>query len=163
MKKYAIEIKWSMIFMGVSLLWLLIERLVGLHDQYIHLHPYLTMLFIIPAIWMYVLALKDKKNYCYGGQMTFVQGFLTGMIITLILTAVSPLTQYVVSEYLTPNFFDNAITYSLKTGYHKTEAEAKAYFSYENYALQSTISAFIWGLLTSLVVAFFVKTKKNLI
>ncbi len=163
MKKYAIEIKWSMIFIGISLAWLLIERLVGLHDKYIHLHQYLTLLFMIPAIWMYVLALKDKKNYCYNGQMTFVQGFLTGIIITLIITAISPLTQYVVSEYVTPDFFENATAYSLKTGDHKTEAEAKAYFNYENYALQATIAAFIWGLITSLVVAFFVKTKKNLI
>lgn len=163
MKKYAIEIKWSMIFIGVSLLWILLERIAGLHDEHINLHPIITLFFMIPAIWMYVAAIKEKKNACYGGQMTFIQGLLAGIIMTLIITAVTPLTQYFIAEYVTPNFFPNAIIASVKEGYYQTEAEAREHFNYENYALTSTIGAFVMGLITTVVVSAILKTKKNLI
>ncbi|MFN8257850.1 MAG: hypothetical protein U0W24_19290 [Bacteroidales bacterium] len=61
MKSIKIEIKWAIIFSVVALLWMVLEKLCGLHDKYIDYHLYLTNLFAIPAIVTMVLALKDKK------------------------------------------------------------------------------------------------------
>ena len=159
-KKYKIEIKWAIIFIGTILVWMVLERLVGLHDTHINLHQYLTMLFLIPAIWIYVLALKDKKNSFYNGQISYKQAFVSGMIITVIVTIVSPLTQWVISEIITPHYFENVIAHAVKTGYYTSLEEAQAYFNYNNYAKQSVIGAFVMGLMTTLIVAFFVKSKK---
>lgn len=68
--KFKTEIKWVIIFAVVALLWMVFEKLVGLHDEHIDKHLYPTNLFIIPAIIVYVLALKDKKNNDLGGQMS---------------------------------------------------------------------------------------------
>lgn len=159
MKKIKIEIKWAFIFIVASLLWMLLERLAGLHDRHIDKHQYLTMIFVIPAVWIYVLALKDKKKRYYNGRMSFKQGFVSGVIISVIVMLFSPLTQWITSTIITPGYFPNVIAHSVKTGYYKTVEEAEAYFNLKNYMVQSAISALVMGAITSAVVAFFVKTK----
>lgn len=159
MKKYAIEIKWALIFIAMSLLWMVLEKLSGLHSTHIDKHMYLTNLFAIPAIALYVFALRDKKQHYFGGQMTYLQGFMSGVVISLIVMVFSPLTQWITSVWITPEYFPNVIEYSLQTGYHKTREEAEAYFSLSNYMKQSVIGAIVMGLVTSAVVAFFVKSK----
>lgn len=160
MKKYTIEIKWAFIFMAVLLLWMVLERAVGLHDDYIHLHPYLTMVYIIPAIWIYVLALKDKKKNFYNGKMSYKQGFVSGVIISIIVTLFSPLNQWIISEIITPDYFNNVIAHSVETGYYLTLEEAQAQFNLKNYIIQSTVWAIGMGILTSAIVALFVREKQ---
>lgn len=161
MNKIRIEIKWALIFVAVFLLWMFLEKLVGLHSTHIDKHMYLTNLYAIPAIIIYVLAIKDKKKkYCHG-QMTFRQGFIAGLIITVIVTLFSPLTQWVTSTIITPEYFPNVIAYSVETGYYKSLEEAEAYFNLNNYMVQSTIGAFAMGVVTSAIVAFFVRTKSK--
>jgi hypothetical protein len=62
MKNLKIEIKWAIIFSLMSLLWMLLEKVSGLHGRYIDYHLYLTNLFAIPAIIVMVMALKDKRR-----------------------------------------------------------------------------------------------------
>lgn len=93
MKTRTIEIKWAIIFSVVGLLWMLLEKLTGLHSTHIDKHMYLTNLFAIPAIIMMVLALKDKKHNFYKGQMSYKQGFISGLIISVFIALLSPLTQ----------------------------------------------------------------------
>jgi hypothetical protein len=157
--KYSIEIKWAFIFIVMSLLWMVLERAVGLHDVHLDKHLYLTNLFIIPAVWVYVLALKDKKNNFFGGKMNYKQGFISGLIITVIVALFSPFTQWIISTVITPHYFENVIKLSVETGYLKTVEEAEAQFNLSNYMKQSAIGALVMGLVTSAVVAFFVKTK----
>ncbi|HCT29396.1 MAG TPA: DUF4199 domain-containing protein [Bacteroidales bacterium] len=161
MKKIKIEIKWAFIFIATLLVWMLLEKFSGLHSTHIDKHQYLTMLFMIPAILVYVFALRDKKKNDYNGQMSYMQGFVSGMIISAIVTVFSPLTQWIISYVITPEYFPNVIEYSVKTGYYKSLEEAQAYFNYSNYAAQSTIWALIMGAITSAIVAIFTKSKKS--
>ncbi len=161
LQKYGIEIKWAFIFIGMTLAWMLLEKLSGLHGKYIDYHLYLTNLYAIPAVWVYVLALKDKKKQFYGGKMSFKEGFVSGLIITAIVTVFSPLSQWIISYVITPEYFPNVIKRSVELGYYKTTADAKANFNFENYAKQSTIAALVMGLVTTAIVAFFVRTKNK--
>lgn len=70
MKKFRIEIKWALIYVATLLAWMFLERVVGLHDKHIDQHATYTMLFLIPAVFVYVLALLDKRKNYYNGQMT---------------------------------------------------------------------------------------------
>jgi hypothetical protein len=157
--KYKIEIKWALLMIVSSFLWMALERAVGLHDVHLDKQMYLTNLFFIVIIWLYVVALKDKKNNFYGRKMTFMQGFVAGLIITAIVTLFSPLTQWLISTVITPHYFDNVIKLSVETGYYKTTAEAQAFFNLENYMKQSTFGTLGMGVVLSAIVAFFVKTK----
>ena len=145
----------------MSLLWMLLEKLLGLHSTHIDKHMYLTNLFAIPAILLYVLALKDKKKNYYQGQMTYKQGFISGLIISLIVMVFAPITQWITSTVITPEYFPNVIAHSLETGYFTSREEAVAYFNLKNYMVQSTIWSLIMGVVTSAVVAWFVRTKSN--
>jgi hypothetical protein len=161
MKSIGLEIKWAFIFIGMSLLWMLLEKLLGLHSTHIDKHMYLTNLFAIPAILLYVLALKDKKKNYYQGQMTYKQGFISGLIISIIVMVFAPLTQWITSTVITPEYFPNVIAHSLETGYFTSREEAEAYFNLKNYMVQSTIWSLIMGVVTTAVVALFVRTKSN--
>ncbi len=156
MKNLKIELKWALIFMVTMLAWMLLERLVGLHDRYIGQQQYLTMLFVVPAVYVYIEALRDKKRVAYGGRMTYWQGFKSGVIISVIIATCSPLTQWLISYVISPSYFANVIDYSVKTGYYKTVEEAQAYFNYRNYAIQSVVWALAMGVVTTAVVDAFV-------
>jgi len=143
------------------LLWMVLEKAVGLHNTHIDKHMYLTNLFAIPAILVYVLALKDKKKNFYNGQMTYKQGFLSGLIITIIVALLAPLTQWITSTVITPEYFPNVIAHSVETGYHSSLEEAEAYFNLKNYMVQSVIGALVMGIITTAVVALFVRSKSQ--
>ncbi len=159
MKSIKTEFKWAFIFVGMMLLWMVMEKASGLHDEHIEKHPIYTNLVAIPAILIYVLALRSKKKE-FGGQMNWKKGFKSGMIITLFVTALSPFSQYITSMYITPSFFDHVIEYSVS---HElmTRADAEANFNLKNYIVQSTIGAFIMGLITSALVSLFVRSKSE--
>jgi|SRR5690554_886374 len=161
MEKFKLEIKWAFIFIAMSLLWMVLEKAVGLHSTHIDKHMYVTNLFAIPAILIYVLALREKKTKDYNGVMSFKQGFVSGLIITIIVAIFSPLTQWIISTIITPEYFPTVISYSVETGYHSSLEEAEAYFNLQSYMVQSAIGALIMGIITSAVVAFFVKSKTS--
>lgn len=161
MKNLKIEVKWAFVFIGSLLLWMILERLVGLHDKHIDKHQYLTMLYSIVAISLYVFALLDKKKSFYKGAMSYKQGFISGLIITIIVTLFSPITQWIISNIITPDYFQNVIQYSVESGYYESITEAEAQFNLNNYIVQSTVGALIMGLVTTAIVAFFVRTKDS--
>lgn len=161
MRHIKIELKWAVIFTAVTLVWMALEKMVGLHGTYIDYHMYLTNLFMIPAIIMMVFALKDKKNAFYDGKMTYMQGLISGVILSLFIALLTPLSQWITSYVITPEYFPNVIKRSVELGYFKTTAEAEANFNYKNYATQGAIAAFVMGVITSAIAMIFLKTKNN--
>lgn len=159
MNNIKIEIKWAIYFALMTLVWMLLEKLSGLHGTYIDYHLYLTNLFAIPAIWFMVLALKDKKKKYYKGDMSYKQGLISGSIISAFIALLSPLTQWIISYVIAPEYFPNVIKRSVEIGYYKTTAEAEAYFNYKSYAISSTIFAFLFGVVTTAIAMLFLRTK----
>lgn len=161
MNKFKTEIKWGVIFVLATLLWNLLERLLGFHSDKIEQHASVTMFFMIPAIAIYVLALRDKRNNDLGGKMTYKQGLIAGLIITLVVAILTPLSQYLAVEVVSPDYFQNAIDYAVKSG-ESTLDEAKDYFSLQNYMVQSLLFAPMAGVVTTLIVALFMRKSYSL-
>ncbi|NRQ41397.1 DUF4199 domain-containing protein [Rheinheimera sp. YQF-2] len=159
MQKYLTEIRWGVIFTAVMLLWMWAEQLVGLHGRYIAEHATYTNLFAIPAILVYVLALRQKKSGDYNGSMSWKQGMQAGLIITLVVVLLSPGAQWLTHNVITPDYFANVQAYAVAQGMMSAERAAE-YFSLNNYMLQSVIGAAIMGVLTSVIVAFFLRSKE---
>lgn len=160
MQNIKIEIKWALIFILMTLVWMLLEKLAGLHSTHIDKHAIITNLIAIPAVGIYLFALLEKRNRFYKGIMTYKQGFVCGLIITIIITVFSPLTQFITSTIITPEYFPNVIKYAVAEG-EMTQTEAENYFNLKNYIIQGLIGAFAMGILTTAIIAFFVKTKKS--
>ncbi len=151
---YKIEIKWAIIFTLMMLTWMYIEKLAGLHDEHIDLHYIYTNIVAILAIMIYVFALLDKRKNYYKGVMTYGQGFVSGLIITIIVTIFSPLVQYITSTIITPDYFTNIIAYSVREGL-MNQAEAEEYFNLNSYLLQVIIATPVMGISTTAIVAIF--------
>lgn len=156
MKTRRIEIKWGILFSIMGLVWMMLEKAVGLHDEHIDKHMVYTNLIAIPAIAIYIMALMEKRRKDYGGSLIFKQGFVSGLFITLVATILSPLTQYITSTFITPDYFANATAYVIEVGM-MTEEEASSYFNLKNYMIQGLVYAPVMGILTSVIVAFAVK------
>lgn len=162
MKNIKIEIKWALIFTIVGLIWMVLEKISGLHSTYIDYHMYLTNLFVIPVIWIMVLALKDKKNNSYNGKISYKQGLISGVILSLFIAILSPIAQYFTSYFISPEYFPNVIKRSVEIGYYKTTEEAEANFNYANYAVQGAFGALVMGIITSAIVMLFIRSKNNI-
>ena len=156
--KYKLEIKWGLIFIASILVWALLERMFGLHGTHIDKHPTYSNIFALVAISLYVLALRDKRASDPDGKMSYKDGLLSGLIISIVVMILSPLAQIITHYVITPDYFSNAIAYSVEHDLH-TQASAEEYFSMKNYIIQSTLFAPIMGIITSAVVAFFLKPK----
>lgn len=137
-----------------------LEKALGWHDEKIADHATLTNIFAIPAIAIYVFALLDKRKNYYQGRMTYKKGFLAGLIITLIVALFSPITQYITSTLITPDYFSNVIEYAVSSG-TMTQPDAEAFYNLKSYMVQSVIGAAIMGIITSAVVALFAQTKTS--
>jgi len=158
MRKIGIEIKWGILFVIIQLLWMYGERVAGLHDENIEFHAKATNFFALVAIAVYVVALLDKRKNTYHGKMTWKQGFIAGLIITAVVTVLTPLSQYLTSSVISPNHFENMISYTVDNGI-KTQEAAEAYFNLKSYMIQSIIFAPVIGIVTSAVVAIFIRKK----
>jgi len=156
MKKFSIEIKWGVIFFVATLLWMVLERIAGLHSTNIARHAIFTNLFAIVAIVIYVLALLDKRKSFYQGKMSWKEGFISGLIIAVVVAILSPLGQLITHYLITPDYLNNAIQYAVSEG-KLTQDAAEAYFSIKSYIIQSVMGALFMGAVTSAIVAFFVK------
>ncbi|MFC3415976.1 DUF4199 domain-containing protein [Algoriphagus hitonicola] len=161
MKNLKTEIKWAILFSLVMIAWMVLEKSLGWHDEKIADHAKLTSFFAIPAIAVYVFALMDKKKNDLGGFMSYKQGLATGLWITLFVAILSPLVQFIISQWITPDYFANVIAYSVSTG-ELTQEKAESYFNLKSYIIQSLIGAVLMGVITSLIVAFFVRSKSIL-
>ncbi|MXN89699.1 DUF4199 family protein [Flavobacterium sp. Sd200] len=158
MKKITTEIKWAVVFTLMTFAWMFIEKAAGLHDVHIDKHPIYTNFIAIPAIAIYVFTLLDKRKNHYGGAMTYGQGVKCGLIVTGFVTLLSPLSQYVTSTFITPDYFANVIKYSVSHNY-MIQQEAEDYFNLKSYIIQGLMGAPVMGIITTLIVAAF--TRKN--
>jgi hypothetical protein len=158
MKNIKLELKWAIIFVIMQLIWMLLEKASGLYTLRIHKHAVYSNFIAIPAIAVYVFALLDKRNNFYGGAMTYLQGFIFGLMITVFVTLLTPVTQYLVAVGIAPEFFPNMIEYSVGNG-SMTQDAAEKYFNLKNFIVQSMMFTPVMGIVTTALVAIFVKRK----
>ena len=166
MKQYAneifrhpgsVEVKWAFIFMGISFIWMLGEKVFGLHDLYIDKHFQYTQFFLMPVILTYVLALRDKRRAECSMMMTYKEGLVAGVQISALITILTPFIQLINLELISPGFFEKAIEYNVSVG-RFSQAEAERYFSLKNFIIQSMTGVTVVGNSASIVTAYFTKS-----
>jgi hypothetical protein len=154
-----IELKWALRFHVALLVWMALERISGLHDKYLDYHFYLTNLFFIPAVWIIVHALKEKRKVAYFGTMYYSEGLLSGLLLTGLITVLTPASQWIISYIITPEYFNNVIPNSVEAGFFPSIAEAEAHFTFKNYVIGGVISWVATGVLTSAIAMIFLRYK----
>jgi hypothetical protein len=158
MKNFSIEIKWGIIFTIASLLWMALEKSVGLHDAFISRQLIYTNLFGFVAIVIYTLAIKEKKKVFYHGNMDWQRGFLSGVIVAIVVACLNPLVNYITYNYISINYFSEMINYQVGHN-HMTLEKAKSIFNMDYYLYKDAIPDLSMGVVVSAVAALFLKTK----
>jgi Protein of unknown function (DUF4199) len=159
MSKYKIEIKWALISFLFVLGWMAMERLIGLHDKYIHLHESLTILALIPSLMITYLFYNDKKSNFYKRNMTFKQGLEAGFSNTFFNLLLTPIFQWITTRFITPDYFQNAINYIVARREMSLD-EAQLFFNESNYIIQAMFGTVVIGILSTLIFSFFMQSKK---
>jgi hypothetical protein len=162
-KKYSIEVKWTLRFILLVLAWSIGEKLIGLHNQHINQYALYTNLFALPAFLFYYLGLNEKKKYVYNNNMTWTQGFASGVVLSFFITILMPVAQLVIYKSITPHFFDTIIEYKTKSPLltrHITIKDAQSYFNLKSYIIQSIFNSLSLGITTGAIVSLFLRAKK---
>jgi len=154
--KYQTELKWGLIFVVMTLLWMLGERLTGLHGEHIARHATWTNLIAVPAVLIYYLVMKEKRDRVLGGRMSWWEGFRVGLLMTAVVVVLTPVAQWLTHTVISPDYFANAIDYGVANEL-TTREDAEAFFTMKTYVGMAVIGALLMGVLTSAIVALFAR------
>ena len=157
MKKFAIEIKWGIRYAYLWILWLFIEKSSGYYESKISDYALYSMLFTFVTIFVYYVAIKEKKKDFFKDEMSWKQGCVTGIFLTIVMAILTPLCQIIFHKAIAPEFFPNMIEYSVSKGNSKEVAEN--YFNLSSFIIQNIFSTLSLGVVISAVVALFLQTK----
>ncbi|MGB8375110.1 MAG: DUF4199 domain-containing protein, partial [Salegentibacter sp.] len=91
-------------------------------------------------------------------HMNWQQGFVSGIILTAVITILTPFAQYIITQFITPEYFDNIISYSVKNG-RMSQENAEALFNLKSYVVQATFGALGYGVVTAAIAALIMKRK----
>ncbi|MFN8276654.1 MAG: DUF4199 domain-containing protein [Chitinophagales bacterium] len=166
MIKFPIVLKWALIAGFGSLLWLLFEKVVGLHSTYIAYHPYISMMGLLIPIYC-IRATMVEQRESMGGYISYMQAFLAGLAGVLVVAALNPPIQWVFHHYINPDFFTNMINYSVEhatemgTTPEKARAQATGYFTLRSYMIQSAVGALLFGLVVSAISALVITRNQS--
>lgn len=147
-----LEIRWGIYFIVMQLSWMQLEKSLGYHNERIAEHASFSMWVMLPSFLVYFFALHFKRVKDYGGKMSYKEGLISGLLITAVVTVLTPVSQSITSLFITPEYFPNVIAYSVESGAMTQEA-AEAYFNLKSYIIQSTMFAPVAGVVTSLLMA----------
>ena len=155
MSEYITEIKWGLILTASSICWAVLERLLGFHTTRIASHSLFSYLYILVAIILYYLALREIRS-ADRFRMDWRQGMISGIVIGLVVMILAPLTQAIIHQFISPDYFSNAIDQAINAGYVSTD-DAPKYFNLSSYMMQSMIVPMPFGALVSSILASFMK------
>ena len=136
------------------------EKMMGWHGEKIDEHANFSIIYDGLFISVYIIAFWDKRTLTSFNNFPWGKGFKFGMIITSIITLLSPLVQTITHKLISPNFFPNIIELAVKYNL-MTLTEAQNKFNLGNYILENIIGTFALGTICSLVLAFVFKRNKN--
>ncbi|MEK7253810.1 MAG: DUF4199 domain-containing protein [Bacteroidota bacterium] len=142
------EIKWAIIATIVLFVWLLLEKLLGLHAPE-KLATWMIVDFIASIlifIAIYYMTTRDKRDVELGGVMSWKQGFWAAAVMTLIFIPLSSLVVYIFIKFVSPELPGSL------TSYAKSTKDAISTFMSSH-----VTSSIVGGLLFSLIFPVFTK------
>jgi len=89
--------------------------------------------------------------------MTWKQGFISGLIIAIVVAVLTPISQWITHVIISPNYFENVSNFAVNEGGMNAE-QAEVYFTLGSYIIQSMLFALVVGTITAAIVAIFMKT-----
>lgn len=157
LQSFKIEIKWSVLYTIAYLLWMVFENKMGWHDSKVGLQPLYNLLFVPIGAFIIGLGLFDKKRNFFKNNMNWKQGFISGIILAVLITVLNPVVLYITHTYISPDFFQNAINGSVSETY--TLAQAQAQYNLNTAISNSVFEKLSFGVVIAAIISYFIQTK----
>jgi hypothetical protein len=158
MKKFEIELKWASVYTAISIAWVYLEKYLGYHDEYISSQAIFSFWLMIPQILVYALAIREKRELYYKGEITWQKAFISGVVLTAVIGGLSPASIYTMTEIVTPEFFSNIIEVRAAQGIPR-EGLVQIY-NLNTYISQAIFNNLGSGVFFSAITALVLKNKK---
>lgn len=158
MKKFSIEFKWAAIATLAALFWMILEKALGFHGEKIRYEMGFTMLFNLLIVIYYWLAIRQKKQEYYNNDMTWLKAFVSGLVLTVMISFFYPLVQYIAYNQLTPNFMELFQEALLKDGRMSLE-DAQKNSNFDLFLRNAVFNNLSFGVVYSAIIAYFMQTK----
>jgi hypothetical protein len=147
-----LELKWVSIIVIVHLLWNIGERFLGFFGEKAAYQGLSGSLFLVVYALLMYLAVADLRSR-NRGFLNRRQGFLSGLFISLILVALSPIMVGILAFVIQPDFFNEMIMASTTNGEYQSYQMAEQEYNYWNYVklymagymLVGSLSAALWS------------------
>ena len=140
-----------------GLLWAILEFVAGFHSSRIELHATVTWFAFVPVILIYTWHYRTIKQQ-YREKLTWQKGVFSGLLVTGIAIPLNMIGFSLFYYLINPNLFNSFIKYSVDAKLLTVE-DAGKYFTLSNYLIQIAIGTLILGILLSVILSLFFKTK----
>jgi flagellar biosynthesis protein FliP len=162
MNKFSILIKWAIRFTFIAILWSYLEKLLGYHSEKISSLLSFGLVFGIIYIIIYYLTLAEIFSKVYNENINYKSAFMNLAVLTLFIAFLSPLPHMVMHNYISPDFFDNAIAMYQNKSVESYE-NAKQFYTLTGFILNGIQNAFSIGIILSATIPllFINRSKKN--
>lgn len=165
MKDYRIELRWGLLISLVAIIWNFIEKtFLNWHDEHIssQFGNHFLMISLLYFICFYI-ALNEKKKVYYKGKITWRRAFASGAIIAILIALLSPLVVFFNYHYISPEYFDNMISYQTqKEKFPMSSEGAREIFNMKSFMFIEGFSLNLClGFLISTILAFPVRNEKS--
>lgn len=163
MKDFRIELRWGILFSFVLMGWMFLEKQMGWHTTHIdgQLGKHFLVLIIMFIIVFYA-GIREKRDSFYKGSITWKRAFISGAMIAVLITVLSPFVQFFIYHYISPDYFKNMIDYQMnKEKFPMKKESAEMFFTMKGYIIQAVFTDLSFGLMTSAILALFLRTDKK--
>jgi hypothetical protein len=158
MKQFSIELKWAFNFFIASMLWMMLEKFLGYHDDKIQYQPIFSMLFGFVTLVIYIFALKDKKINFYHNQMNWREGFVSGLTLSLVIALFTTMIEYTKHHVISPYFLETMQKIIVEQN-KMTLENAENFFTFSNTLSQSIFYVISFGSVLAALISLVTKSK----
>lgn len=115
-RSFCLEFKWAAVCVVGMLLWVLVERLVGLHHERLQGLPEVRQAMMGLFVFCHIACLYEKRKRHYRGAMRYWDGMVCCLALTiLVLVALGPAT-YLMYSAISPDLLFNLTQYEIANG-----------------------------------------------
>lgn len=158
MKKFEIELKWASAFTAISIAWVYFEKFLGYHDTNVSSQAIFSFWLMIPQALVYVVAIRQKRERYYKGEITWQKAFISGVVLSAVIAGLSPAAIYIMVEFVSPDFLSNIVEARAEQGVPREGLEQ--IYNLNSMVIQAIFNNLATGVFFSAIIALFLKNKK---
>ncbi len=154
--KRVVELRYAVLTSLATLLWLIVEFVIGFQDKYIGVYPYVTICSLAVPLLCYRQAFQEKRENL-GTKFTLRKALLAGFLLAVFTSIFSIPVEIFFLQLINPDFMADMIRYAAIHS-KQTEEAVAVYINLQSMVMETVIFTFITGIIIASILAFRYRT-----